>query len=418
MKKIYDLLIVLTLICLFVTHSEAKSIIFFGDSRATELAMAQQTGCVSKAKTNMGEQIIRDGEIDFAGDVCFWNWPGSVSDFWVPWIAVAPNESYNYDISVISLGGNDILVAYSNLEKIQNIINWIRAFTEPFAFLNMLFHRELTPIDELFWLWHMQTVTDQAAYNVNLITNIMLVKNAKNKVIMNDIAPILHPHGGPVWDDWDLRAFLRVNLYINIFNNKLLKHAIENPFFISRVQFLWTSPSFWNNFANYYIMDGIHFNEAGLNNWGRLIAQQCVNAKWLEQYAGTILPTPTDPTDVNPPEFVLIPSGSWSSGALLWGFQESPDLPLDIEITDDKGIAGIIGPELADVTGYPTAYTYRVNLPTNVSNGEHSVTITVFDRNNNQTSLRITYHRSMLGPIELIGYLWYRVDVTYSSEVL
>ena len=243
--------------------------------------------------------------------------------------------------------------AYKQLEFIQNIVWWIRAFSNPFGWLTLLFQQKMTAMDELFWLWHMQAVTDRAAYNYSLIANMILLKNPNNKVIVNDVAPVLKPHiSGNVWDGWDFRAFLRVNLYISIYNNKLLSYATANPFNLSRVRFLWTSPSFWNNLTNYYMFDGIHFNSAGLNNWSTLIALNCVNANWLESYSGSTLPAPTDPTDVNPPEFVSTPAGSWDSGILLWGYQESPALPLDIQITDDKGIAGVIGLDLADITGY------------------------------------------------------------------
>ncbi|MCU0847719.1 MAG: hypothetical protein MUD12_07510 [Spirochaetes bacterium] len=405
-------------VLLFHAVSEAKSFIYFGDSRASILSM--DPNWLIKAKTNWGQQIIKDGEIDYTGPTGYWNIPGTRSDQWVIPIALSP---YNYNITVISLGGNDILQAYHSLEEIQNVIFWIRAVANPFNFLDYLFNGRwsMTPMDELFWLWHMHTVTDNASYNVNLISDNILNKNLNNNVIMNDIAPVLKPHvSGVLWDDWDLRAFIRINFYLTIFNYKLANYAFSKPIYNTpRVRFLWTSPAFWNNLLIYYLPDGVHFNSAGNSNWATLIALCCVNAGWLEPYPGAILPNPTDPTDDNPPVFTNPPSGSWSSGILVWLFQESSPITLKIHVSDDKGIAGIMGPDgnitLPENPSKTLEYDYQVSLPTNIGNAQRSVTIIVYDFNNNRKNLKIDYSTNVIGPVPLFNWWFYAVDTSYSS---
>ena len=420
MKKTGIYITAACFVLLFHTVSQAKSFIYFGDSRASILSM--DPNWVIKAKTNWGQQIIKDGEIDYAGPTGFWNIPGTTSDQWVWPIVLSP---YNYNITVISLGGNDILGAYKKLEDIQNVIFWIRAVANPFNFLDLIFNRHwsMTPLDELFWLWHMQTVTDNVSYNINLISDSILSKNSTNNVIMNDIAPVLKPHvGGFIGDDWDFRAFIRVNLYLTIFNAKLARYAFSKPIYnLPRVRFLWTSPSFWNNLFLYYLADGVHINAAGNSNWGNLIALCSVNAGWLEPYPGAVLPNPTDPTDNSPPSFTNPPSGSWNSGILIWMFQESSPITLNIHISDDKGIAGILGPDnnitLPESPSKTLEYDFAVSLPTNIGNAQRSVTITAYDFNNNRKNLKIDYQVSPFGPVPFLNWWLYTVNVSYNSTV-
>ncbi len=199
MKKtiIYALLMLLP----GLAFAQDKKITFLGDSRALGLYLSEVCdpayaefalyGCGYKPVSGAVDPrddsnpdddmpILADNAV---GAVVNGGIGGSTTGTWIENIISHPCVPYESDITHVSLGGNDVF------EVLKAMLTGRAAF--------MI---RQNPSMILPWLWFAEVQTDLIAIRTRGIVKYILDKDPGNRVLMNDVAPILML--GKIGDTW------------------------------------------------------------------------------------------------------------------------------------------------------------------------------------------------------------------------
>ena len=410
MKTILMIVLILTLIPI---KGFTKDFTFLGDSRADQLG--GKTYPIPIQNNDLPLLYIRDAtwtdgspeRILKGDDINFKNLAasGSISAFWVQWTnEYKANISkgglpYRSDVSLISLGGNDYLipamlgVTRRLIKMISNEILQHLAYEEGLAGYMVL----------CVGSWYAETTADIAVNNTGYLMRFILDCDPNNKVILNDIAPVLMMD--PVVVDMDSNTPRKLdpeftcimNHMVNVLNMKfrdelmpLLKatygdrvqHLKTFTFFITAIQ-LWDIQHYWP-FIYYTIFDGVHFTIFGNMTWGRMVAKKIGALGWFNR-ADSICNS-----DSTPPTFHL-PSSGCIPGIGMFGILNAP-IPLDFIISDNGRVMDVENAEqlLGDA--------YRIYLNNNMPAGKvMELDIVARDTCGNPSGYKVRYWMAITG---------------------
>jgi lysophospholipase L1-like esterase len=311
MKKITGALVLSMIILPACLFAQDRTLTFLGDSRTVGMAMAEGCECspyhthqncmeyinlngcgykvVSNATEDNGIRILADGAITGMHNL---GKGGQTANVVTKFLLEHNYVGYESYATHISLGGNDLNTYMAEFSsKIRN--NSYRSYP---------------------WDWDFETKTDEIAGMVEYIISFILSKSTTNRVLLNDVAPILasvfiQNIGNINNISWDLFELLNLK-----YQNIVSKMG-------SRVAYLSTFDTFKNNltscscpdtgnclllcyftfknkhnrndcyrqcgfFVNscLYFTDDVHFSLKGNQKWGQMIAQRLVELNWYEPY--------------------------------------------------------------------------------------------------------------------------------------
>lgn len=316
----------------------------------------------------------------------------------------------------ISLGGNDMLDAFEATEKFYGFYLLFRFISDPILFAKRAVFGGFSAYENTWWVWNMQISSWSTTNNMDYIMSHILESNPFSHVLLNDVAPVT---GVKTRFFIDMKDIIRINMFMGLLNSKYQNELIPriNLKYPTRASLVVTAPYFWNNIFSYsrfdvvnsyYIFDGQHFNDPGLEFWGQRIAMSLLNNGWFPpnpQFASipdTPTGPPSSPTDTTPPTFINLPTLNqiWmNQWPLILGTPIGERMKVNFQIQDDIGIQKVEGAKIlyydeSTNTIYSNSDTlrnYQVELDPNVDVGLHSTIVTAYDTNNNVKILTIKY---------------------------
>lgn len=305
MKTIY-LLIIIALTQVSASAGET-TLTFLGDSRALHLGAAEDCGCspyhsfdecadymktsgcgfnvVRNAVRSSGARILADGAVSSVRNL---GKGGLTAEYAAYFLNSSSDTGYESHVTHVSLGGNDLnayMLQFSDKLRVNGYM-------------------------KMPWNWEFEAVTDQASVNTERVISFIIEQNSTNKVILNDVAPILAENFMP---DIDNINKITRSLF-KLLNDKYMALTARLG---DRVQYLGTADEFLNNlescrdtdstscmalcrigkrdmncykacafFASscYYYLDGVHYTAKGNEQWGRMLAAKLAELKWYDSY--------------------------------------------------------------------------------------------------------------------------------------
>ncbi|MCU0847580.1 MAG: hypothetical protein MUD12_06800 [Spirochaetes bacterium] len=409
----------LIIIMLIPFAGYSKDFTFLGDSRAAMLGgltfpipLFQQNDELPKLYIKdvtwvdgSPEKVLKGDDIIFKKKALSM----SMSGLWVQWTNdYKANISkgglpYRSDVSLISLGGNDYLVPAmigvpQHLSKMisQDILKYISHLPYEEA--------EITRyLVYCIYSWYAETTADIAVANTGYLMKFILDCDPNNKIILNDIAPVLMMDPMVVNLEantprkLDVEFTCIMNHMVDVLNMKYrdelmpslksiygdrVQHLKTFTFFMTAIQ-LWDIQHYWP-FIYYSLVDGVHFTFLGNMTWGRMVAKKIGALGWFNR-ADSICNS-----DSTPPTFNL-PSSGCIPGIGMFGILNTP-LPLDFIIKDNGRVMDVENAEqlLGD--------SYRIYLNNNMPAGkEMELDIVARDTCGNPSGYKIRYWMAITG---------------------
>ncbi len=167
-QKLLKAFIITIFAALFTQTLYAQKMTFFGDSRAWALREFEKSANVVSMASDNGGYILDYSDITI--EQSLWALPGATTGDWAQYMDTGPY--YDSDITVVSIGGNDVLDLWSDIVAYRDAFGW-----DIWA--------------AIYFNAQADAVTNTAVNNCETIIRYILDNDLDSKVMLNDVAPCI-----------------------------------------------------------------------------------------------------------------------------------------------------------------------------------------------------------------------------------